>query len=614
MQVLRRSMLVAALALAVGLLLPTAALASPVPRITSATPSHVNAGAKGTFVVVVKHGAACQLTLSSAAHGSIRSAWKHAGKTGIEEFLWTVPKSCASCRVTAIVRCRGIVHAARCTFRVIGRKQGAKLGGRIAVIAIRATEPPNFGGLGGAGYPTYGSVMVPGSAWFGGHGVNVISNGQPKNETPPNDVYQCVELVNRFLTTEGFGPVIFGNANQLYANAPSAYYDHHPNGSGYVPVPGDVIVLGGTKYGHVVVVTKVDGGTIYVVEQNGSASGVATISLSGSTLGKENGMSVIGLLHAKANGTAPQPTPPSPPSPTPVGPYEMAFQANTFDLFDFGELANADTAQGMMPGTSPSITALAGGGFEMAFQANTGNLIVFGTAGNVNTQQGMKAGTSPSIAASPSGGFQVAFQANTGNLYIYNSATGPANLQQGMDNSTSPSIAALPAGGYEMAFQANTGNLIVFGTAGNVNTQQGMKAGTSPSIAASPSGGFQAAFQANTGNLYIYNSATGPANLQQGMDNHTSPSIAALPAGGYEMAFQANTGNLIVYGTAASVNTQQGMKAGTSPSIAASPSGGFQAAFQANTGNLYIYNSATGPANLQQGMDNYTSPSIAALP
>lgn len=95
----------------------------------------------------------------------------------------------------------------------------------------------------------------------------------------------------------------------------------------------------------------------------------------------------------------------------------------------------------MMPGTSPSVTALAGGGYEMAFQANTGNLIVFGTGGNTNTGQGMKAGTSPAIAAAPAGGFQAAFQANTGNLYTFNSVSGPANLQPGMDNNTSPSIA-----------------------------------------------------------------------------------------------------------------------------------------------------------------------------
>ena len=299
-------------------------------------------------------------------------------------------------------------------------------------------------------------------------------------------------------------------------------------------------------------------------------------------------------------------------SPPPAG-YEMAFQANTGDMFEFGSGGSADLRQGMMACTSPAIAALAGGGFEMAFQANTGNLIVFGSGGNINTGQGMKAGTSPAIAASPRGGFEVAFQANNGGLYIYNSQTGPANLQQGMDNDTSPSIAALPGGGYEVAFQANTGNLIAYGSAGNVNTGQGMMPGTSPAIAASPADGYQAAFEANNGNLYIYNSQTGPANLQQGMNNTTSPSIAALPGGGYEMAFQANTGNLIAFGSAGNVNTGQGMMPGTSPAIAASPAGGYQAAFEANNGNLYVYNSQSGPANLGQGMDNATSPAITTL-
>jgi surface antigen len=586
------------------------------PRITLASPTQVKAGGQEVIFVVAPRRASCQLTLSSSGHGTIRSAKKQVGKTALQEFIWSVPRNSATCKVTATVRCAGVAHVARVTIAVAGSHASAKLAGHISVVNIRSTEPPGFQGFGGAGYPAYGHILIPGSGWFGGHGVNVISNGYAGNVTPPNDVYQCVELVERFLTTEHFGPAIpCWGAQQMYGNASTAYYDRHPNGSGYIPVPGDVVVLQGGTYGHVAIVNQVVGGTVYIVEQNGSASGVAALSLNGSTLGKEYSLSVIGVLHAKANSTVPTPVPlPTPtPAPTPsVSGYALAFQANTGNLYTYTASGAANLQQGMMAGTSPSIAGLPGGGYEMAFQANTGDLIVFGNAGNVNTHQGMMAGTSPSIAASPTGGYQVAFQANTGNLYTYNSSSGAANLQQGMKAGTSPSIATLPGGGYEMAFQANTGDLIVFGNAGNVNTHQGMMAGTSPSIAASPSGGYQAAFQANTGNLYTY-TASGAANLQQGMKAGTSPSIAALPGGGYEMAFQANTGNLIVFGSAGNLNTQQGMMAGTSPSIAASAGGGIQAAFQANTGNLYTFGSSSGAANLQQGMMTGTSPAVAAV-
>ena len=54
--------------------------------------------------------------------------------------------------------------------------------------------------------------------------------------------------------------------------------------------------------------------------------------------------------------------------------------------------------QGMKAGTSPAIAASPQGGYEVAFQANTGNLFTYGGAGAGDHSQGMMAGTSPSIA------------------------------------------------------------------------------------------------------------------------------------------------------------------------------------------------------------------------
>lgn len=206
--------------------------------------------------------------------------------------------------------------------------------------------------------------------------------------------------------------------------------------------------------------------------------------------------------------------------------YRGTFQANTGDLYQWGDLGNANLGQGMRAETSPAVASLAGGGQQIAFQANTGDLVFLGDAGRGNTGQGMKAGTSPAIAASPKGGFRIVFQANTGDLYQYDSATGPANLGQGMKTGTSPSIAALPGGGYQIAFQANTGDLVFVGDAGRGNTGQSMKAGTSPAIAASSDGGFRILFQAESGHLYQHDSLAGTADLEQGMKAGTSPALA----------------------------------------------------------------------------------------
>jgi hypothetical protein len=254
--------------------------------------------------------------------------------------------------------------------------------------------------------------------------------------------YQCTEFaVHWAASVLGVAPSAwksdggFVDAEQMFSQA-----QHIPgltaidNGAG-APHPGDLIVFSDASVGHVAVVAGVTGNSLYFVGQNQSeAEQAITISngdyvspaTASSWLGQTG--TVKGWIHSNSaigssNG------------------FEGAFQANTGNLYTYSSASGpANTQQGMMAGTSPSITAVSGG-YEEAFQANTGNLILFGAAGDINTGQGMMKGTSPSIAAT-SNGFEVAFQANTGNLYTYSSASGPANTQQGMMAGTSPSIAA----------------------------------------------------------------------------------------------------------------------------------------------------------------------------
>ena len=176
-------------------------------------------------------------------------------------------------------------------------------------------------GLGGGTYPPSGSLLIAGSNWLSGEGVNVYSNGEDGN---PNGVYQCVELVNRLITTRGWSPSIYGNANQFYADANSNYFVKHPNGSGYLPVEGDVVVWGGGEggWGHVAVVDADSGGLLTVVEQNASPIGYGTykISSSGYIAASAFGYYVEGYLHPKADtigGPTPTPSPAPTPSPSP---------------------------------------------------------------------------------------------------------------------------------------------------------------------------------------------------------------------------------------------------------------------------------------------------------
>jgi hypothetical protein len=288
----------------------------------------------------------------------------------------------------------------------------------------------------------------------------------------------------------------------------------------------------------------------------------------------------------------------------------MAFQSNLGQLVSMSPAGGNNWTQGMAPGTSPSITAMAYGGYQMAFQSNNGQLITVGTNESTNWGQGMKPGTSPAIVGLANGGYQIAFQSNLGQLVAVGLA-GNTNWGQGMAPGTSPAIAALSNGGYMMAFQANNNQLVTIGTNGSNNWGQGMMPGTSPSITTLSNGGYEIAFQANTGQLISVGSAGG-TNWGQGMAAGTSPSITARPDGGYEIAFQANNNQLVSIGTAGGHNWGQGMKPGTSPSISpriASPIG-IEMAFQSNTGQLWSIGTGGG-ANWGQGMMAGTSPSIA---
>jgi surface antigen len=268
--------------------------------------------------------------------------------------------------------------------------------------------------------------MVHGSDWFGGHGVDVISNGFARNECDKGlrvCTYQCVELVERFLQDEHFGPAIPGNANQLYANASSAAYDHHPNGSGYVPVPGDIIVLSGGPWGHVVIVDQVVGSSVYVVEQNASASGRNAISINGSTLGQEYGMSVIGVLHAKANTAG---NPPSPSSPGFYSDHIVQWSGDTKSQ-KTAWLVGPDLHRRWIPDAS-TYNCLKSRGFlgPDVLRAGMLNQLPDLTgvwavcdASRIGVNSMLQRGAD---ARSPGGGYHLELQRSDGNLVLYNSA------------------------------------------------------------------------------------------------------------------------------------------------------------------------------------------------
>jgi hypothetical protein len=147
---------------------------------------------------------------------------------------------------------------------------------------------------------SWGSVLIGGGNWLQGQGVNVYWNGTPacntsyvggNSYTTYNGTsyytgleYQCVELPQRLYTTKGWYLGSWGdNAFQFYTRPVSGMVTH-ANGSGYIPVPGDLVVWGSISTdpnGHIAVVNFVDDQFVYVCEENACNSGTSALSRSG---------------------------------------------------------------------------------------------------------------------------------------------------------------------------------------------------------------------------------------------------------------------------------------------------------------------------------------------
>ena len=293
--------------------------------------------------------------------------------------------------------------------------------------------------------------------------------------------------------------------------------------------------------------------------------------------------------------------------------FEAAFAADTFSPWSVGTVdQHGDWQQAVMPGTSPAIAALSGGGYEIAYQASNGHPATVGTAGIETWPVAMMPGTSPAITALAGGGYEVAFQAATSELVTVGDG-GTTSWGLGMMPGTDPAIAAVGSG-YEVAFQANTGHLWTVGAGAESlgDRQRPMMPGTSPAITPLADGTYEVAYQADTTDLMTIG-ASGTRDWGLGMMPGTNPATAAVGTG-FEVAFQANTGNLWTVGSAAGArgDRQQAMAPGTSPAIAALGANGYQVAFQAPTSWLATMSGAGGTVDWGLGMASGTSPAIAS--
>jgi hypothetical protein len=178
---------------------------------------------------------------------------------------------------------------------------------------------------------------ILGTNWMAGHGANACNmssdptcGGQTHVGGVTDAWWQCVELAQRVFQMNGWYSGAFSGVSyafDIYNQAAAGNLSNmtaHANGSGYFPVPGDMIVHNknsaeGADYknaGHVAVVDYVDSAGVHVVEQNyGGTAHQAVYGLSGSTLSRtlNNGygqsLPIMGIVHSSLDTLGTQPPP-----------------------------------------------------------------------------------------------------------------------------------------------------------------------------------------------------------------------------------------------------------------------------------------------------------------
>ncbi len=171
---------------------------------------------------------------------------------------------------------------------------------RSAMLLVLVPAAMAVAGLSGAAHSATrisagacGSVLLPGTSWLGGNGVDVRSNGVDQGTAKEcskslstvrgiaaGERWQCVELVNRLYLTRGWisSPWI-GDGDEMFANAPRNLAKQ-VNGSIASVSPGDVVAIRETHngshrpHGHTAIVDtngSVTSGTVQLVNQNGGS-------------------------------------------------------------------------------------------------------------------------------------------------------------------------------------------------------------------------------------------------------------------------------------------------------------------------------------------------------
>ena len=483
--------------------------------------------------------------------------------------------------------------------------------------------------------PTCGDVLIKGSQWLQGDGVDVKSNGantftgvscngvSVSNPTVQYGYgFQCVELAARLYRVRNWGTVFAdggptaGNARYgaKYLPEGSSGLSFYPVTTTYVPVPGDLIIESGSGYGHVSVVDQIETGTngtttIVAAEENASVTGwhIYTRS-SGVMLGGYH--PVRGFLHSPRNTHT---------ATTPTRRGFVAVAAGLGNgLFGITTSGSRNLNVTLAPKSSPDVVATSKGSFAIAAVDATNHLVYFdGQGRRTDTNVLVAPETSPSLVLDVNDLPWIAVHSASHQLIVWSLqriATGSVTLR----SKSSPQLALDTAGRFYAAVVGSDSAVTVVADSGVTSTNMTVRAGTDPSIAVLGSGLVKVVGVGTDGSVKIATSQFGGGYLleSQGATSvkmSSSAVIHAFGAVGYQVAFTNTSGAPQMFGTLGPLSsTWASIKAVSTPSMSIRADGMVVLAVRDQANQLWIVNKA-GATKQPFTLSPYVTPAVTLL-
>ena len=482
---------------------------------------------------------------------------------------------------------------------------------------------------------TCGEVLIKGSSWLQGHGVDVRSNGANTftgvscngvSVSTPLEQYgygfQCVELAARLYRVRNWGTVYANGGSKAGAYQFGAKYlpegssglTFYPVTSTYAPVPGDLIIESGTGYGHVSVVDHVETSllgtaTVVATEQNASWTGWHVYQRSaGAMTGGYH--PVRGFLHSPRNShTAVE---------TPRRGFVTVAPGPGNGLWGVLATGSRNFNATISPKSSPDIAATSKGSFALAAVAKNRHLTYFdGQGRQADTGVVVKDSTSPSMSLDASDLPWIAAHDADGTLVVW-SLHRRIDTDIALRPGSSPQLALDSTGHYYVVAVRPDSSVIVVSDSGTVGTGLQMRAASDPSIAVLGNGVVKIVGVTTLGKVQIATSVGSDAFV---LDAPTALSVKvsssavvhAVGPSGYQVAYVTSAGAPQMFGSLGPLEGVWGaVSAVSTPGISVRSDGMVVLALRDSANRLWVVNKSSA---VQQSipLSPFATPAIALL-